>query len=63
MVQDSGRYIYNGRPIESRVWSIERRHFNDLERPLTWFSMSHHSLPLNIPEIAKHTATVTMEGE
>ena len=25
MVQDS--YIYNGRPIESRMWSNERRHF------------------------------------
>jgi len=26
MVQD--RAIYNGRPIESCIWSIERRHFH-----------------------------------
>jgi len=37
--------------------------FNDLERPLTWFSRSHHSLTLNIAEMAKDTAIVTMEGE
>ena len=36
--------------------------FNDLERPLTWFSRSRHSLTLNISEMAKHTAIVTMEG-
>jgi len=36
---------------------------NDLERPLTWFSMSRHSLTLNISEMAKDTAIVTMEGE
>jgi len=34
--------------------------FNDLERPLTWFSRSRHSLTLNISEMAKHTAIVTM---
>jgi len=33
--------------------------FNDLERPLTWFSRSRHCLALNISEMAKHT----MEGE
>jgi len=37
--------------------------FNDLERPLTWFSRSRHSLTLNISEVAKDTAIVTMEGE
>jgi len=37
--------------------------FNDLERPLTWFPRSRHCLTLNISEIAKHTAIVTMEGE
>jgi len=36
--------------------------FNYLERPLTWFSRSRHSLTLNI-EMAKDTAIVTMEGE
>jgi len=37
--------------------------FNDLERPLTWFLRSRHSLTLNISEIAKHTVIVTMGGE
>ena len=37
--------------------------FNDLERPLTWFSRSRHSLTLNISQTATDTATVTMEGE
>jgi len=36
---------------------------NDLERPQAWISRSGHSLTLNISEIAKDTATVTMEGE
>jgi len=36
---------------------------NDLERPLTWFPRSRHCLTLNISEMAKHTAIVTMEGE
>ena len=35
---------------------------NDLERPLTWFPRSRHCVTLNISEIAKHTAIVTMEG-
>jgi len=37
--------------------------FNDLERPLTWFSRSRHSLTLNISQTATDTAIVTMEGE
>jgi len=37
--------------------------FNDLERPLTWFSWSRHSLTLNISQTATDTATVTIEGE
>ena len=36
---------------------------NDLERPLTWFSRSRHSLTLNISKMAKDTGIVTMEGE
>jgi len=36
--------------------------FNDLERPLTWFSRSH-SLTMNISQTATDTATVTIEGE
>jgi len=32
--------------------------FNDLERPLNWFSRSRHSLTLNTD-----TAIVTIEGE
>jgi len=37
--------------------------FNDLERPLTWFSRSRHSLTQNISEMATDTATVAIEGE
>jgi len=37
--------------------------FNDLERPLTWFSRSRHSLTLNISQTATDTAIVAMEGE
>jgi len=43
--------------------SIERRHFHDLERPLTWFLRSPHSLTLNISQTATNTATVNIEGE
>jgi len=37
--------------------------FNDLERPQTQISRSDHSLTLNISEMAKDTAIVTMESE
>ena len=56
-------YIYNGRPIESRIWFTNGAIFNDLERPLTWFSRSCHSLTLNISQTATDTAIVTIEGE
>jgi len=36
---------------------------NDLERTLTLFSRSHHSLTLNVSQTATNTATVTIEGE
>ena len=36
---------------------------NDLERILTLFSRSHHSLRLNISQTATDTAIVTIEGE
>ena len=36
---------------------------NDLERPLTWFLRSNHSLTLNIPQTATDTAIVTIESE
>jgi len=36
---------------------------NDLERILTLFSRSHHSLTLNISQKATDTAIVTIEGE
>jgi len=36
---------------------------NDLERILTLFSRSHHSLTLNISQTATDTAIVTVEGE
>jgi len=37
--------------------------FNDLERPITWFSRSRHSLTLSILQTATNTATVTIEGK
>jgi len=37
--------------------------FDDLERLLTWFSRSCHSLTLNISQTATDTATVTIEDE
>jgi len=36
---------------------------SDLERTLTLFSRSHHSLALNISQTATDTAIVTIEGE
>jgi len=46
---------YNGLSI--------RAIFSDLERPQTQIVRSDHSLTLNIYEMAKDTAIVTMEGE
>ena len=43
--------------------SIKLCHFNDLERTLTLFSRSHHSLTLKISQTATDTAIVTIEGE
>jgi len=37
--------------------------FNDLEQPQTQISRSGHFLTLNISEMAKDTAIITMEGE
>jgi len=37
--------------------------FNHLERPLSLFSRSRHSLTLNISKTATDTAIVTVEGE
>jgi len=36
---------------------------NDLEQTLTLFSRSHHSLMLNISQMATYTAIVTIQGE
>jgi len=36
---------------------------NDLERTLTLFSRSHHSLTLNISQTATDTAIVSIEGQ
>ena len=36
---------------------------NDLERTLTLFSRSHHSLALNISQTATDTAIDTIDGE
>jgi len=43
------------------MWN--RAIFNDLERPQTQITRSGHSLVLNISEMAKDTAIVTMEGK
>ena len=37
--------------------------FSDLERPQTQSSRSDHSLTLNISEMAKDSAILTIEGE
>jgi len=37
--------------------------FNNLERPLTWFTRSRYSLTLNISQTATDTAIFTIEGE
>jgi len=42
--------------------SIERRHFNDLEQPLTQSSRSCHSLTLTISQTAKDTAIVAIQN-
>jgi len=59
MVQDRC-IVAMARPIEIRIWSIERRHFNDPEQPLTQFSRSRYSLTLNVSQTAKYTAIVTI---
>jgi len=63
-----------GRPIANIIFAMADQQkvayglsngaiFNDLERLLTWFSRSRHSLTLNISQTATDTTTVTMEGE
>jgi len=42
---------------------LNRVIFNDLEQPRTQILRSGHSFTLNISEVAKDTAIVTMEGE
>jgi len=42
---------------------MNRAIFNDLELPQTQISRPGHSLTLNIAEMAKDTAIITMEGE
>jgi len=56
-------YIYNGGPIDCRIWFIEWHYFQWSSMILTWFSRSHHSLTLHISQTATDTATVTIEGE
>ena len=42
---------------------LNRTIFTDLERPQTQISRSCHSLTLNISEMAKDMARVTMDGK
>jgi len=41
-VQERDSYIYNGGPIESRIWSIEQRH---LQRPWTTPTPNFNVMP------------------
>jgi len=62
MAQDSGIFtMADEKKVAYGLWNGAI--FNDLERPLTWFPRSRHCLTLDISEMAKHTAIVTMEGE
>jgi len=61
MVQDS--YSYNGGLIESHNGLSNRAIFNNLEWPQTQISRSGHCLTLNITEMTKDTAIVTIEVE
>jgi len=61
MIQD--RASYNGGLQEVIHGLSNRTILNDLEQPQTQISRSGHSLTLNISEMAKDTAIVTMECE
>ena len=53
--------LVNGGLIESHTWSVERRAiFNDLERPKIQISRSGHFLTLNVSEMSKDAAIVTI---
>ena len=56
------RHSYYGRQIGTRMRSIKWCHFNDLERTLTLFPRSHHSLMLNIWQTATDRAIVTIHN-
>ena len=61
-LQDRDSHI--GGLIESHTYGLSNRAiFNDLERPQTQILRSGHSLRLNVSEMAKDMAIVTMEGE
>ena len=62
MVQD--RDIVTMADLQKVLHGLSNRAiFDDLEKPQTEISRSGHSLTLNISEMAKDTAIVTMEGE
>ena len=62
MVQD--RAIFTMADQQKVAYGVSKGAiFNDLERPLTWFSRSCHSLTLNILQTATDTAIVTIESE
>jgi len=62
MVQD--RAIFTMADQQKVAYGLSKEAiFSDLERPLTWFSRSRHSLTLNISQTATDTAMVTIEGE
>jgi len=57
------RHSYYGRRIGTRMRSIRWCHFQWPWTNSNLFSMSHHSLTLNISQTATDTAIVTIEGE
>jgi len=63
MVQDRALYLQWPTNRKSHNGLSNGAIFNDLERPLTLFSRSRHSLTLNVSQTATDTATVTIEGE
>jgi len=54
--------MYNGRPIESRIWSIERRRFQWPWTTPNQISRSRHYLTLNISKMVRLPGTDLLLG-
>ena len=55
-----GRWLWDGMPLISLKRLQNGTIFNDLERPLTQISRSHHYLTLNSSEMIRDTDIVTI---